>query len=224
MYIYAYSNYTDMATTDVLSNKKVLLGKKFNRTDNFTDLTLLGAQECVDDIHIDKQSSVYLASENGNLNTTFKVMDSIFVKKQLPMPFNFLNTVNAATLFYVAKCFNIEGKTIFTDRFDSAFPQAVVDVKQGKTALLGVVSETIENLELRNKRFGDIEMEESSRWLLLSSELNGIDPIARIYDFRLTSATEADDSVEDLFAFLENGDGVFEFQGNNLFFKIEKVL
>ncbi len=222
MYIYSFSNHAELVK-EKLSDKKALLTKKFNRSDNFTNLVLLGAQKCVGDILLDKQSSVYLASRNGNLNTTYKVLDSIFIKEKLPMPFNFLNSVNSATLFFVAKSFNIEGKTLFVDRFDSALPQAFVDVKKGKTVLLGVVKEAIADLDFHKKRFREGEIEESSRWLILSSEIKGMNPLARIYDFKLTSSSHKDTSTADLFNFLDKGEGVFTFHGNNLYFKLEKV-
>jgi len=221
LYIYAFSNFTS-EVTDKISDKKPLLSTKFNRTDNFINLVLLGAQNCVKDISLDKDTSIYIASRNGNLNTTFKVMDSIFLKHKLPMPFNFLNSVNAAILFFVAKCFRIEGKTLFVDRFDSAFPQAVVDLKQGKTVLLGVVEEVMDDLEFYRSRFGD-KLEESSRWLLISPKLCGIEPIAKVYDLDINSKFKADDSMDNLFNFFENKKKVFDFQGNNLFFRLEKI-
>jgi len=222
VYIYAFSNYTS-EVIDTLSDKKSLLTTKFNRADNFINLVLLGAQKCVGDISLDKQSSIYLSSRDGNLNTTHKVMNAIFLKHQLPMPFNFLNSVNAAILFFVAKCFDIEGKTLFTDRFDSSFPQAVVDIQQGKTVLLGIANEVMADLDFYKNRMEDRAREERSRWLLLSSELKGLQPIAKIYDVELSAKLKENKSVSSLFYFLESGEGVFEFQGNNLFFRVEKV-
>jgi hypothetical protein len=223
MYIYAFSNHTEIVK-DKLSDKKSLLGKRFNRTDNFINLTLLGAQRCVGDISLNRDSSIYLASKNGNLNTTIKVFDSIFIKDRLPMPFNFLNSVNASKLFFLAKNFGIEGKTLFVDRFESALPQAFVDVKQGKTVLLGVVKEAIADLDLHKKRFGAGEIEESSRWLILSSQLNDIEPIAKISDLRLTPTTKSENTISELFSFLESGDEVFDFRGENLSFRVKVPL
>lgn len=222
MYIYAFSNYTS-EVIDTLSDKKSLLTTKFNRTDNFINLVLLGAQKCVGELSLDKQSSIYLSSRDGNLNTTHKVMSAIFLKHQLPMPFNFLNSVNAAILFFVAKCFHIEGKTLYTDRFDSSFPQALVDIHQGQTVLLGTAHEVMADISFYKNRDDDLEMKESSRWLLLSSEIKDVQPLAKIYDVELGSKLKEKKSVSSLFSFLEHGEGVFEFQGNNLFFRVEKV-
>ena len=219
MYIYAFSNYRD-SVTEKLGDKKSLLTKKFNRADNFINLTLLGAQRGVNGISLDKQTSIYLASKNGNMNTTIKVLDAIFIKDKLPMPFNFLNSVNASKLFFLAKNFGIEGKTLFVDRFESALSQAFVDVKQRKTVLLGVVKEAIEDLELHRERFGVDEIEESSSWLILSSKLKDLEPIAKIDNFRLTSTTQPYSVVSDLFSFLERRDEVFEFRGENLSFRV----
>ena len=220
MYIYAFSNYRDIVT-EKLSDKKPLLTQKFNRTDNFINLTLLGAQRCVHNISLDRDTSIYLASRNGNMNTTIKVLDAIFIKDRLPMPFNFLNSVNASKLFFLARNFGIEGKTLFVDRFESALPQAFVDVKQGKTVLLGVVEEAIEDLELHRERFGVDEIEESSRWLILSSKLNGLEPIAKIDNFRFATTSKRYSAIAELFLFLESrSDEVFEFYGENLSFRV----
>ncbi len=222
MYIYAFSNYTQKVK-DTLSIKKPLLKKKFNRTDNFIDLALLGAQQCVKDIPLAKQSSIYLASRNGNLNTTLKVLDTIFLQNKLPMPFQFLNTVNAAKLFYLAKSFSVEGKTLFVDRFESALPQAFVDVQKGKTVLLGIVSEVIEDLNLHEKRFGLKEKEEESRWILLSSQLKGFNPIAKISNLKFHADKE--NEVSKLFDYLEQEENkeIFYFKGKNLSFELKKI-
>jgi len=221
MYICAFSNITEIVK-DKLSYKKALLDRKFNRSDNFINLTLAGVQQCVKDRELPKDSSIYIASENGNINTTIKVLDSIFIQKKLPMPFNFLNTVNSITLFYVAKNFNIEGKAIFTDSFESALPQAFVDVAQGKTVLLGVVTEAISDLELHKKRFGDKEIVESSRWLLLSPKTDDVKAMASIEEFKLQTYTKAEHSQEELFTFLESEEEMFEFRGESLSFRVLK--
>ena len=221
MYIYAFSNITEIVK-DKLSDKKALLDRKFNRSDNFINLTLAGVQQCVKDRELPKDSSIYISSENGNINTTMKVLDSIFIQKKLPMPFNFLNTVNSITLFYVAKNFGIEGKAIFTDSFESALPQAFVDVAQGKTVLLGVVTEAISDLELHKKRFGAEEIVESSRWLLLSPITDDVKAMASIEEFKLQTPTKAEHSQEELFTFLESEDEMFEFRGESLSFRVLK--
>jgi hypothetical protein len=222
MYIYAFSNYTEIVT-DKLSNKKALLEKRVNRSDNFINLALLGVQKCVRDIPLNKQTSIYLASKKGNMNTTIKVLNDIFINHTLPMPFNFLNSVNASQLFFLAKNFEIEGKTLFVDKFESALSQAFVDIKQGKTVLVGTVEEVIDDLEFHKKRFGVEKIEESSRWLILSTELKRLEPIAQIYDFKFTQTTQVKNSISVLFSFLENRDNIFEFCGENLIFKIKKL-
>jgi len=220
MYIYAFSNILEIVEERV-SDKKHLLAKKVNRSDNFINLTLAGVQQCVKEQKLPKDTSVYLASQNGNINTTIKVLNAIFIQNRLPMPFNFLNTVNSAKLFYVAKNFGLEGKTIFVDRFESALPQAFVDVKQGKMVLLGTVTEAIANLELHRERFGQGEIVESSRWLLLSSKIEGREEMAKVKDFNLSTSTPIKTNVAELFTFLENKDKkTFAFRGENLSFTL----
>ena len=80
MYIYDFFNHTEKIE-EKASDKKPLLVKKFNRTDNFINLALYGAQKCVNTRILPKESNIYLASRNGNLNTTSKVLDAIFLQK-----------------------------------------------------------------------------------------------------------------------------------------------
>jgi len=222
MYIYAFSNYTDIVT-DKLSDKKSLLTKRFSRTDNFINLALLGVQKCMQDIEIDPCSSIYLASRNGNMNTTLKVLEAIFLQNRLPMPFNFLNSVNASTLFFIAQNFNIEGKTLFVDKFESALAQALIDVKNGKTVLVGAIEEATSDLEFYKKRFGTDKIEEYSRWLLLSPKIMDIEPIAQIYNFELTADNQTDSKVYEIFDFLANTNKQFNFISENLIFSVEKI-
>ena len=223
MYIYTFSNIVEIVE-EKLSDKKRLLTKKVNRSDNFINLTLAGVQQCVKEQKLPKNSSIYLASQNGNINATLKVLDSIFIQDRLPMPFNFLNTVNSVKLFYVAKNFGLEGKTIFVDRFESALPQAFVDVKQGKMVLLGVVTEAISDLDLHREKFGVEEIVESSRWLLLSPKIADKKEIAKVEDLSLSSSTPIKTNVAEFFSFLESEDeSVFEFIGENLSFKVQKL-
>jgi len=222
MYIYAFSNYTDIVT-DKLSDKKSLLTKRFSRTDNFINLALLGVQNCVQDIEINPCSSIYLASRNGNMNTTIKVLEAIFRQNRLPMPFNFLNSVNASTLFFVAQNFNIKGKTLFVDKFESALTQALIDVKNGKTVLVGTVEEAISDLEFHQKRFGSNKIEEYSRWLLISPKIIDREPIAQIYNFKLTTNNQAKSKIYEIFDFLSSINKQFDFIGENLIFSVEKI-
>jgi len=222
MYIYAFSNYTDIVT-DKLSDKKSLLTKRFSRTDNFINLALLGVQKCMQDIEIDQCSNIYLASRNGNMNTTLKVLEAIFLQNQLPMPFNFLNSVNSSTLFFIAQNFSIEGKTLFVDKFESALVQALIDVKNGKTVLVGVVEEATFNLEFYKKRFGTNKIEEYSRWLLLSPKIMDIEPIAQIYNFKLTIDNQVKSKIYEIFDFLSSTNKQFDFIGENLIFSVEKL-
>jgi len=222
MYIYAFSNYTDIVT-DKLSDKKSLLTKRFSRTDNFINLALLGVQKCVQDIEIDPCSSIYLASRNGNMNTTIKVLEAIFRENRLPMPFNFLNSVNASTLFFIAQNFNIEGKTLFVDRFESALTQALIDVKNGKTVLVGDVEEAISDLEFHQKRFGIDKIEEYSRWLLISPKIMDIEPIAQIYNFELTTDNQSKSKIYEIFDFLSSTNKKFDFISENLIFSVKKT-
>ena len=225
MYIYAFSNHKEIVI-DELSNKKALLKKRVNRSDNFTNLTLLGVEQCLGDIQLNKNTNLYIASNNGNMNSTMKILDAIFKQDKLPMPFNFLNSVNASLLFFVAKNFGIEGKAIFTDTFESALTQAYVDVQNGKTVLLGNVSEAIADLDLHRKKFKVSEIVEQSQWLLVSPKIEKQKPIAEISNLKIKDSNS--NSIDNLFSFLDNtalvgtDPRVCPFSSKNLSFIITK--
>lgn len=223
MYIYAFSNHEEIVI-DELSNKKALLKKRVNRSDNFTNLTLLGVEKCLGDMQLNKDTNLYIASNNGNMNSTMKILDAIFKQNRLPMPFNFLNSVNASILFFVAKNFGIEGKAIFTDTFESALVQAYVDVQNGKTVLLGNVSEAIANLDLHREKFKVNEIVEQSQWLLVSPKLERQEAIAQIFDLKVrASFKNKNSSIKNLFTFLENTENSINVNNKNLSFKSKKI-
>jgi hypothetical protein len=223
MYIYDFFNHTEKIE-EKASDKKPLLAKKFNRTDNFINLALYGAQKCVNTRILPKESNIYLASRNGNMNTTLKVLDAIFLQDKLPMPFNFLNSVNAAKLFYIAKSFEVEGKTLFVDRFESAVPQAFVDVQNDKTVLVGMAKEVIADLAVHQEYFGVESMHDESRWLLLSRTIQKKEALAHISNIQFGSKGK-ENAIATFFKFLEAGQvgENFHFQGYNLSFDVKKL-
>jgi len=216
MYLYAFSNHNELVLNE-LSNKKKLLKKRVNRADNFVNLTLLGVEQCLENISLESDTNLYISSENGNMNSTIRILDSIFRKNQLPMPFNFLNSVNASILFFVAKNFGIEGKAIFTDTFESALTQAYVDVQNGKTVLLGNVSEAIADLDLHRKKFNVDEIVEQSQWVLVSSKLEEREALAEISNLKITTSSNSqEDTINDFFSFLESNEKNYTFNSKNL--------
>jgi len=221
LYIYSFSNYNEIVKKE-LSNKKSFLKKRINRSDNFINLALLGAEQCVKDNILDINTNLYMASNNGNMNASIKVLNSIFKDKKKPMPFNFLNSVNASILFFIAKSFNIEGKAIFTDIFESALPQAYIDTINGKEVLIGVVNEAISDLELHKEKFKCKTIEEHSRWLLLSSKVKNSIPLATIEMLKFENSSLDIDEVDNFFHFLEKGRGSYSFKSNNLSFVVTK--
>ena len=215
MYLYAFSNHQEIVLNE-LSNKRTLLKNRVNRADNFVNLTLLGVEKCLENISLKSDTNLYISSENGNINATIKILDAIFRKNQLPMPFNFLNSVNASILFFVAKNCGIEGKAIFTDSFESSLTQAYVDVKNGKTVLLGHVSEAIADLDLHRKKFNVDEIVEQSQWVLVSPKIEGKDAIAKISDLKIETATNKESTGNELFSFLESNEKNYTFNSKNL--------
>ncbi len=224
MYIYAFSNHQEVVF-EQLSDKKKLLKTRVNRADNFVNLTLLGIEKCLQNIVLKKETHLYISSKDGNINSTIKILEAIFRKKQLPMPFNFLNSVNASILFFVAKNFGLEGKGIFTDSFDSALLQAYVDVKNGKTVLIGRVNEAIADLDLHRKKFKVQEITEQSQWLVLSPKQEGENALAQISDVKIKTSEQATKhSTNDLFDFLEdnNSQSSYPFNCKHLSFVVRK--
>jgi len=219
MYIYSFSNHIEVVE-EALSNKKEHLKKRVNRADNFVNLTLLGVEKCLKEISLKSNTNLYIASNDGNINSTIKILDAIFRKNRLPMPFNFLNSVNASILFFVAKNFGIEGKGIFVDKFESALVQAYVDVKNGKTVLLGEVNEAIADLKLHKIKFHTEIIKENSSWLLLSPHNQEGKALAQISDFKLEKQETQD--IKSLFDFLERKEESQHIKGENLSFIIAK--
>ncbi len=222
MYLYEFSNHTEIVT-DALSNKREQLKNRVNRADNFVNLTLLGVEKCLKNTSLETNTNLYIASENGNMNSTIKILEAIFKQNRLPMPFNFLNSVNASILFFVAKSFNIEGKGIFVAKFESALVQAYVDVSRGDTVLIGLVNEVLADLEQHKKKFLLDIVEEESRWLLLANEIKDKNPIAKISNFKIIQNNiNSKNTINNLFYFLENEKKNFSFQSKNLSFIISK--
>ena len=219
MYIYAFSDHEEIVI-DELSNKKALLKKRVNRADNFTNLTLLGVEKCLKDRVLDNDTNLYIASNKGNMNSTIKILDAIFKQNRLPMPFNFLNSVNASILFFVAKNFGIEGKAIFTDTLESTLLQAYVDVQNGKTALVGNVSEALVDLELHRQKFKVDEVVEQSQWLLLSPKIEGEKALAKVSELKLENNTTH--NLYDLFSFLKSDKQEQYFSTQYLSFVVTK--
>lgn len=223
MYIYAFSNYKEISI-NVISDKKKLLKNRVNRADNFVNLTLIGVEQCLENISLEKNTNLYISSENGNMNSTIKILDSIFRKNQLPMPFNFLNSVNASILFFVAKSFAIEGKAIFADTFESTLTQAYVDVQNGKTILLGHVSEAIADLELHRQKFKVNDVVEQSQWLVISSKIEGEKALAKISNLKIetTQLNSQKNNINNLFSFLKSEKKDHAFKSSYLSFIISK--
>jgi hypothetical protein len=222
VYVYAFSNHRELVEKE-LSNKKALLKKRVNRSDNFVNLALLGAEKCLEELELDKETNLYMASNNGNMNACVKVLSAIFKEKKRPMPFNFLNAVNASILFFIAKSFGIEGKGIFSDLFETALPQAYVDVLKGKEVLLGVVNEAMADLVLHRKKFSCTEIEEHSCWLFLSASEKKGEAIASIEALTFDDAMHNEHATAELFAFLEEGEGRYHFRSRHLSFVVIKT-
>ena len=222
MYLYAFSNHYEVVK-EQLSNKKILLKKQVNRSDNFVNLTLLGVEKCLKEHQLEEETNLYLSSQTGNINTTLKVFEAIFQKQQLPMPFNFLNSVNASVLFFVAKSFGIKGKAIFTESFESALTQALVDVQNNKTVLVGVVDEAIANIKQHKKKFQTNRVEEHSSWVLLSPKIESLKPLAQIEEVKIeTSDNKNFNRV--FFECLENLQKRQKIEGAFLSFVLTKVI
>src|SRR3990172_9171113 len=155
----------------------------FRRVNKFILLSLMGVHRCVHNKSIDKSSSVYLATENGNLGDTENVLHQLYKENSFPKPFNFINTMSNTASFYVAQSLKSLGRSITVSRknvsFERGLELAMVDFGLGyvREALVGGVDEAVNSREHFEKKYDasyhSAKLVEGSSWVYLSTEKAG---------------------------------------------------
>jgi len=164
------------------------------RIGRFIQLSLLGAADCLqklsgNHINVPENTAVYLASENGDMETTVDVLDAMYRHNQPPKPLSFINTVSNAACFYIGSTFHLRGESSFISSiglaFECALTTAVVDLGLHRVPAALVGSVDICTLPLHAHRMridapNQVALGEASHWLLLSHHLDGIKPQAQL--------------------------------------------
>ncbi|MBL4852063.1 MAG: hypothetical protein JKY90_07265 [Gammaproteobacteria bacterium] len=192
LYIYSSSNFHHKVERELPALKSVLLeasGKKIRRIDRLTQLALIGSFQCKPSDGFAKNTGLYMSSIYGSLNNTAKVLAEIYQAGQLPGPSIFINTVSNAACFYLAQQFGLLANNQFVTRdhftLEAALKLASLDLEIGNvtTALVGVVCEVGEDLDVHRQRFQINEkycLAEGSHWLYLAHRRDGTQAIAEI--------------------------------------------
>jgi hypothetical protein len=158
-----------------------LCRESFRRIDRFVQLALLGSGLCARGHALLPDCGVYLGSAFGPLGSNISVQEQLVRDRQLPKPFNFVNTLGSSAGFYVARNLGLHGQNFFIARtpgsFEAALVAALADFAAGaiQQALVGAVDEITLPLDEHRRRSGlppSAMVAETSHWLLLTAHAN----------------------------------------------------
>ncbi len=193
VFIYAASSFITVAEGDILPPLKQLVveksGASVRRVGRFIQLALIGTGECLQGQSYEPATAVYLASENGDMETQIDVLNAMYREQQPPKPLSFINTVSNAACFYIGNAFHLSGESSFISAvglaFERALSVALVDLQLGRVpaALVGVVDICYLPLQQHRIRIGaepDYSVGEGSTWLWLSPLIEGKEKLAEV--------------------------------------------
>ena len=158
---------------------KPLCREQFRRIDRFIQLALLGSARCAADRHLELDCGLYLGSGHGPVSNNISTQLQLIRDRQVPKPFNFVNTLGNSAGYYVARNLGLGGQNLFISRrgasFQAVLEAALLDLEAGAVsqALLGVVEEVTLPLVEHRRRQGltpDLAVAEGSHWLLLERD------------------------------------------------------
>ena len=167
------------APPDVKALCKEVSGKPVRRVGRFIQLGLIGAARCVGSAVLPPDTAVYLASRRGDLEVTSEVMEGLFRDGHAPKPLSFINTVSNAACYYIARHFELHGRSCFLGgayfTFESALDLALLEMRAGmvRSALVGCVEIASNPMSIHRQRLGvasDTIMAEGSHWLWLTRD------------------------------------------------------
>lgn len=174
MYIHKTGTYIIDSSVEILQLKHDLKKYKksiIRRINRFILLALVGAHKCLGDETADIHSSVYLTTENGNLADTENILASIHERKELPMPFGFVNTMSNTAAFYVAQSLGIEGVNITVSSKSLSFERGLellqLDMQTGRVAKSYICG--VDEAEM-TQNAGNSANVEGSGWLYIASQ------------------------------------------------------
>lgn len=153
MYIKSFFKYQNECLDEKEYKKllKPLTSMDLRRISKFNLLSLYGSLNCLKNIKFSKSCSIYIATNSGCIDETFKVLDEL--KKINPvMPFDFLNINTNNTGFYISKALNLDALsyTISSNELslERALELAFNDYKNGiqKNFLIGYCESSSKNI------------------------------------------------------------------------------
>jgi len=167
----------DAASLPVLDDAlRKLCQEDFRRIDRFIQLALLGSARCVAGYELQAECGVYLGSGLGPIGNNIVTQQQLIRDREIPKPFNFINTLGTSAGYYVARNLGLNGQNIFVSRrsasLEAVLSLAIADIKLGivTQALVGVVEEVTLPLAAhrqRQKLSETLLLSEGSHWLLL---------------------------------------------------------
>ncbi len=172
--------YEEVADTppDLRTLVKDVTGKPVRRVGRFIQLGLIGAAKCVGGATLPPETAVYLTSRRGDLEVTIEVMQELFRDGHAPKPLSFINTVSNAACYYVARHFELHGRSCFVGGgsfgFETALDLALLEMRAGivRSALVGCIEIATDPLALHRQRLSlapDAAVAEASHWLWLEA-------------------------------------------------------
>jgi hypothetical protein len=158
---------------------KLVCREHFRRVDRFIELALLGSGRCAAGRTLAADCGLYLGSGLGTMSSIILSQQQLLRDREVPTPFNFINTLGNSAGYYVARNLGLTGQNLFISRRGASLPAALtaawLDLELGvvRQALVGVVEEATLPLEEHRRRQGlaaDTAVAEGSHWLLLEKD------------------------------------------------------
>lgn len=152
--------------------------KPYRRIDRFVQLALIGSARCALRAELRPDCGVYLGSTHGPLTSIIRVHQQMLRDRELPKPFNFVNTLGSIAAFYVADNLQLNGPSLFVSRharsLEAVLEAALTDLAFGavEQALVGVVEEVPLPFADQRRRLrvaDDAVLGEGSHWMLLAA-------------------------------------------------------
>ena len=162
---------------------KDLCREQPRRIDRFIKLALLGSARCTGGRTLQSDCGIYIGSGLGPIGNNAVIQKQLIHDREMPKPFNFINTLGSAAGYQVAGNLGLRGQSLFISRrgasLQAVLNAAMADLMLGivTQALVGLVEELtlpINEHRLRQSLSEDMEMAEGSDWMLLESDaVNG---------------------------------------------------
>ena len=181
--------------------------KPIRRIGRYTQLAIIGAAECVGDTRVPTNTGVYIGARHGDLGVTIDLMRHVLRDGEQPKPFNFVNSVTNAACFYLARRYDLRGRSCFVGAnefgFENALALALLDLHTANIegALVGAVDIATQPLDAHKQRLGVTEHDsvcEASHWLWLTPASNSDHASARISVTMLPSKNALGAYIEEM--------------------------